>query len=71
MKTKWLIAGFVGLALGWGWYGGQQVKKREYDCQVRFDPFCFLWEKSDYGKAQDNVTDHMNKDIKAAGGDGN
>lgn len=64
MKNWMLLLGIAGLGLGWGFFGAQQVKKREYQCQVRVEFLCFMWEKSDYGKAQDPTGDELHKRLK-------
>ncbi len=64
MKTWWLVFLLVGLVLIWGTYGDQQAKKREYECQVRFQSFCFLWEKSDFGQSADRVKDAVERDTE-------
>ena len=55
MKNWMLALGLVGMALGWGLFGARQVRSREYECQVRVEFMCFMWEKSDYGNSLDPV----------------
>jgi len=61
MKNLLILLGLVGLLVGWGLFGAQQAKKIDYDCQVRFESLCFVWEKSAVGRAKDKVKDAIDK----------
>lgn len=63
MRSLAYILGIAALILGWGWFGAQQTKKLDYDCQVRVSSLCFVWEKSDIGKAKDQVKDLVDRAV--------
>ncbi len=63
MKTWMLVVFVAALVLFWGYYGAQQARKAEYNCQVRVESFCFVWEKSEIGEGMDRVRDLVDRNV--------
>ena len=61
MKNLFLVLGIAALLVGWGLFGASQAKKIDYDCTVRVESLCFLWEKSVVGRAKDKVRDAVDQ----------
>ena len=70
MKNLMFLLGFAGLIVGWGLFGASQAKRIDYDCEVRVESLCFMWEKSAVGKAKDVVRDVVDKACAEPGEDG-
>jgi hypothetical protein len=64
MKNLLILLGIIGLIVGWGLFGAQQAKKVEYDCKVRVESLCFIWEKNEIGKVKDKVRDLVDQATK-------
>lgn len=61
MKNFLILLGVVGLIIGWGLFGAHQARKLEYDCKVRVESLCFIWEKNEIGRARDKVRDLVDR----------
>lgn len=63
MKNLMYVLGIAGLIVGWGYFGAQQARKLDYDCKLRVEKLCFVWEKNEIGRAKDKIRDIVDKTV--------
>ena len=64
MKNVGILLGVAAFVIAWGLLGKAQSDKVGYTCKVPAGPMCFIWERSEFGKATDaigNIVDDAKK----------